>query len=137
MVFQAYYLVPEIEALDNVILAARIAGRVGDSERRRAKDLMSRVGLNDRLHSSPLDLSGGERQRVALARALMNRPDVILADEPTGNLDEQTGIGVIDLLLEICNAEETSLVLVTHNREFADRTDCRMLLKNGVLEEDI
>ena len=137
MVFQAYYLIPEIDALDNVILASHIAGRLGDSEKRRARELMARVGLTERLHSSPLNLSGGERQRVALARALMNRPDVILADEPTGNLDEQTGISVIDLLLEICSAEESSLVLVTHNRRFADRTDRGMILRNGVLEKNV
>ncbi len=137
MVFQAYYLIPEIDALDNVNLAARIAGGLGEEERARARELMTKVGLEDRLHSSTLNLSGGERQRVALARALMNRPDLILADEPTGNLDEQTGIGVMELLLEICDAEEASLVLVTHNRKFAERTNRRMHLRNGELEEAV
>ena len=111
MVFQAYYLIPEIDALANVLMAARLVGRVGPAERERAAALMQRVGLAERGHHLPAHLSGGERQRVAVARALMNRPAVLLADEPTGNLDERTGEEVIELLLGVGAEENAALVL--------------------------
>jgi predicted ABC-type transport system involved in lysophospholipase L1 biosynthesis ATPase subunit len=133
MVFQAYYLIPEIDASANVLMAARLVGRVGDAERERASTLLRRVGLGERGHHLPSQLSGGERQRVAVARALMNRPQVILADEPTGNLDERTGDEVISLLLEVCAEERTALVLVTHNPAHAARAARRFALHNGEL----
>ncbi len=105
MVFQAYYLIPEIDAFANVLMGARMVGGIGAKEKDRATALLRRVGLAERGHHLPAQLSGGERQRVAVARALMNRPQVILADEPTGNLDERTGDEVVALLLEVC-AEE-------------------------------
>lgn len=135
MVFQAYYLIPELDARQNVLMAARIAGRLDADTRERAEDLLRRVGLGDRAHHLPAHLSGGERQRVALARALVNRPRVILADEPTGNLDESTGNAVMDLLLDLCSQEKVALVLVTHNREHAARTARQTVLHLGTLHD--
>ena len=131
MVFQAYYLIPEIDAFANVLLGARVVGSVGPAERARAADLLKRVGLAERGHHLPSQLSGGERQRVAVARALMNRPPVLLADEPTGNLDERTGDEVIELLLKVCADEQAALVLVTHNPAHAAKTARQLLLHGG------
>jgi len=131
MVFQSYYLIPEIDALANVIMGARILGSIGSADRARAAALLKRVGLGERGHHLPSHLSGGERQRVAVARALMNRPKLILADEPTGNLDERTGDEVISLLLEVCAEEKTALVLVTHNPAHAKKTARQQFLHNG------
>jgi len=131
MVFQAYYLIPEIDALANVLMGARILGRVGAPERARAAALLKSVGLAARGHHLPAHLSGGERQRVAVARALMNRPSVVLADEPTGNLDEGTGNEVIHVLLGICAQEQAALVLVTHNPAHAAKTGRQLFLHEG------
>ncbi|HVT72125.1 MAG TPA: ABC transporter ATP-binding protein [Lacunisphaera sp.] len=133
MVFQAYYLIPELDALANVLMAARMIGGVGAVERARAAALLKQVGLAERAHHLPAHLSGGERQRVAVARALMNKPAIILADEPTGNLDERTGDEVINLLLQVCAEERTALVLVTHNPAHARKCARPLLLKNGVI----
>ncbi|HLS29153.1 MAG TPA: ABC transporter ATP-binding protein [Opitutales bacterium] len=133
MVFQSFYLIPELKALDNVLMTARIAGLPLGPARERARDLLTRVGLGERIDHLPTQLSGGEMQRVAVARALMNRPQVILADEPTGNLDEITAEGIMDLLLRICSEEKTSLVLVTHNRIHAERTSHQAELHLGLL----
>lgn len=131
LVFQSFYLIPEIDALDNVLFAARLLGKVGAAERERARDLLRRVGLAERASHVPAKLSGGERQRVAIARALMNRPKLILADEPTGNLDEGSGDAVIDLLLALCEEEGCALVLVTHNAAHASRCARRLFLREG------
>ncbi|MBN1404257.1 MAG: ABC transporter ATP-binding protein [Opitutales bacterium] len=131
MVFQAYYLVPELDSLGNVLLAARVAGIKPD--RARAESLLERVGLKERMSASPLTLSGGERQRVAVARALMNKPQLMLADEPTGNLDEKSGSVVMDMLMAVCAEEGASLVLVTHNRAFAARTGEQFVMHDGHL----
>jgi lipoprotein-releasing system ATP-binding protein len=131
MVFQSYYLIPEIDALANVLMSARILGRIGAPERARAAALLKRMGLGERGHHLPTHLSGGERQRVAVARALMNRPKLILADEPTGNLDERTGEEVIGLLLEVCAEEQAALVLVTHNPAHAKKTARQLFLQKG------
>ncbi|WP_069963526.1 ABC transporter ATP-binding protein [Lacunisphaera limnophila] len=133
MVFQAYYLIPEIDAFANVLMGARMVGRVGAAERDRATALLKRVGLGERGHHLPAQLSGGERQRVAVARALMNRPRVILADEPTGNLDERSGDEIVSLLLEVCAEEQAALVLVTHNPAHALRAGRKFTLHNGTL----
>lgn len=133
MVFQSFYLIPELNALENVVMAARLKGRAGAAERARAKDLLARVGLAERVDHLPTQLSGGERQRVAVARALMNRPKLILADEPTGNLDEHTGDAVIAMLLALCQETGTALVLVTHNPAHAARTGRALVLHDGVL----
>jgi predicted ABC-type transport system involved in lysophospholipase L1 biosynthesis ATPase subunit len=131
MVFQSYYLIPEIDALANVLMGARMLGSVGAAERARAAALLDRVGLAGRAAHVPAHLSGGERQRVAVARALMNHPQVILADEPTGNLDERTGDEVIDLLLGVCAEEQAALVLVTHNPAHAKKTARSLFLHEG------
>ncbi|SDR70465.1 ABC transporter ATP-binding protein [Opitutus sp. GAS368] len=131
MVFQSYYLIPELDAFANVLMAARLVGGAGATERARATTLLKRVGLAERSTHLPAQLSGGERQRVAVARALMNHPAVILADEPTGNLDERTGDEVIGLLLEVCAEEKAALVLVTHNPVHARKTARQLLLKDG------
>lgn len=134
MVFQAYYLLPELTAFDNVLLAARIAGVVNRAMKARAADLLAAVGLAERRHHVPAMLSGGERQRVALARALINRPALLLADEPTGNLDERTGEVVIDLLLRLTRETGAALVLVTHNPAHACRCDRQLHLHQGRFE---
>jgi lipoprotein-releasing system ATP-binding protein len=134
MVFQSFYLIPEIDALANVLMAARMIGVPGAAQRARAKDLIARVGLGERATHLPAQLSGGERQRVAVARALMNSPKLILADEPTGNLDEHTGDAVIELLLSICRETGTALVLVTHNVAYAKKTNRQLFLHEGVLK---
>ena len=134
LVFQAFYLVPELDALDNVLLSARLLGKIGPAERSRAAGLLARVGLAERASHIPAKLSGGERQRVAIARALMNRPRLILADEPTGNLDERSGDAVIDLLLSLCAEEGCALVLVTHNATHAARCARRLCLHNGTFQ---
>jgi lipoprotein-releasing system ATP-binding protein len=128
MVFQSFYLIPELDAAGNVLMAARMLGKIGPADRQRAQDLLARVGLAERAHHLPSQLSGGERQRVAVARALMNRPRVVLADEPTGNLDEITAEGVLNLLLEVSAEHNASLVLVTHNAAFAARTTAQAFL---------
>ena len=132
-VFQAYYLAPELNALENVLLGARIAGTVNGAMRARAVSLLERVGMGHRLKHGSTKLSGGERQRVAVARALINDPPLILADEPTGNLDESTGLAVMNLLLELVSEENKSLVLVTHNPKFAARTQRQLTLHTGEL----
>ncbi len=134
-VFQAYHLVPELNALENVLLAAKIAGTPPKIAQKNAENLLARVGLENRMKHLPTKLSGGECQRVAIARALINKPPLILADEPTGNLDEKSGNGIMNLLLEICREEKTALLLVTHNKEFAELADRKIFLKNGSLED--
>jgi len=136
LVFQSFYLIPELTAADNVLMPARILGKVGPDERKRAAELLARVGLADRAHHVPAHLSGGERQRVAVARALMNRPRVVLADEPTGNLDETTGEGVMSVLLEVCAEQQASLVIVTHNAVHAARTTEAAFLSRQHLRRD-
>jgi predicted ABC-type transport system involved in lysophospholipase L1 biosynthesis ATPase subunit len=133
MVFQSFYLIPELNARANVLMAARILGVPGAAERARADELLRRVGLAERATHLPSQLSGGERQRVAVARALMNSPKLILADEPTGNLDEHTGDAVIDLLLAVCRETGTALALVTHNAAHAQKTNRQLFLREGKL----
>ncbi len=120
LVFQAYHLLPELDALENVMLTLRI-GRVPTSEaRERATALLARVGLSERMQHRPAELSGGEQQRVSIARALVREPEILLADEPTGNLDTQTGNEIIGLLQEVCREQGTTLVIATHDDKVAD-----------------
>lgn len=134
-IFQDYYLAPELNVIENVLFGARIFGQVNQDVRERAEALLIRVGLKERIRHSSLKLSGGERQRVAVARALINDPPIVMADEPTGNLDESTGQAVMDLLLEIADESAKSLVLVTHNHEFAERTKRQLILHFGKLND--
>jgi lipoprotein-releasing system ATP-binding protein len=131
MVFQSFYLIPELDARQNVLMAARMLGAPGAAGRARADDLLRRVGLIERATHVPAQLSGGERQRVAVARALMNSPQLLLADEPTGNLDEHTGDAVIELLLQLCRDTGTALVLVTHNLAHAKKCQRNLFLHEG------
>ena len=135
-VFQSYCLLPELNALENVLFAARIAKKFGKGAVARAKEILERVGLKDRMAHMPSQMSGGERQRVAIARAILNSPKVIFADEPTGNLDENTGLEVMDMLLGLCSQENTALLLITHNPDFARRTSRSLVLKSGKIFED-
>lgn len=134
-VFQNYCLMSELTALENVELAARISGGYNSAAARRAKDLLEKVGLGGRAKYLPNKLSGGERQRVAIARAVLNRPKVLLADEPTGNLDEDTARSVMDMLLSLCRENDAALLLITHNPDFAKMTDREVVLtKGGILQ---
>ncbi len=135
-VFQSYHLLPEMDVLENVMLPAM--ARRGfllavPASRRRALDLLGAVGLKDRADHMPFELSGGEQQRVALARALMNDPEIVLADEPTGNLDMTTGGQILEILFELTRQRGHALVMVTHNEEIASRCDRVLLLKDGLL----
>lgn len=132
-VFQSYYLMPELNTLENVLIAKRILGRPKAEDYQKAQDLLIRVGLKERMNALSTTLSGGERQRVAIVRALINKPAIIVADEPTGNLDEHTAQQVMDVFLTLCKEESTSLILVTHNPQFAARTDKQLFLKCGEL----
>lgn len=129
-VFQNYGLLPEFTALENVMLPSIIAG---EPQRARAASLLERVGLGERLGHRPAELSGGEQQRVAIARCLVNSPQVVFADEPTGNLDGRTGGAVMDLLLELATEEKRALLVVTHDTELAARGDRQLHLKDGRL----
>jgi putative ABC transport system ATP-binding protein len=128
-VFQSFHLIPSLTALENVLVPMEIAGRRDAGPRARA--LLDEVGLADRGHHYPSQLSGGEQQRVAIARALSNQPKIILADEPTGNLDSTTGRQVIDLLLSINRTRGTTLIVVTHDPEIASMADARISLRDG------
>ena len=136
-VFQFFHLMPEMNVLDNVLLPARVrystlaylasAGRL----KRQAREICQRVGLGERLKHRPKELSGGERQRVALARALMNRPSILLADEPTGNLDSKTGGTILDLVESLNRTDGQTLLMVTHDRAIAARADRVLHLTDG------
>lgn len=134
MVFQAYYLIPELNALENVLMASRIAGKFSRKTKKRAETLLERVGLGERMKHLSGQLSGGECQRVAIARALLNEPSLLLADEPTGNLDEATGKSIMEILLKLCTEEKTSMILVTHNPDFAERTERGLFLSKGQMK---
>jgi len=136
-VFQSYQLVPTLTAEENVLLPAELSGFNGQS-RERAHALLERVGLADRIEHYPVQLSGGEQQRVALARAFMTRPPILMADEPTGNLDSANGRHVLDLLIELNREEKTTLVLVTHDRSLAEHADRILTLSDGrVLSDEL
>jgi len=130
-VFQFHYLMPELTALENVILPGRIGRRDEEECRERAEKLLTHVGLSNRMHHKPGELSGGEQQRVAVCRALMNKPEIILADEPTGNLDVKTAEGIHDVLWELCQKEGRTLIVVTHYEPLAKRADHVLTLNAG------
>jgi predicted ABC-type transport system involved in lysophospholipase L1 biosynthesis ATPase subunit len=131
-VFQSYMLLPELTALENVALPGMIGGK---PDRDRAAELLAKVGLGPRTGHLPSELSGGEQQRVAIARALANRPSMLFADEPTGNLDSKTGSGIIDLLLGLARENGTTLLAVTHDADLASRGDRVLHIRDGQLEE--
>jgi predicted ABC-type transport system involved in lysophospholipase L1 biosynthesis ATPase subunit len=129
-VFQGYFLLPELTALENVLLPAMIARRATRSD---AEESLAAVGLRDRMQHLPAELSGGEQQRVAIARSLTNNPDIIFADEPTGNLDSKTGDAIIDLLLNLSRERNKTLLVVTHDARLAARGDRQLHIADGVL----
>ena len=133
VVYQSYYLIPELTVIENVMMSVRLSKLSMIEYEERAMKLLEVMSMADKIKQIPAKLSGGERQRVAIARALVNRPAVILADEPTGNLDERTGAEVMDLLLGTCSEEDASLILVTHNPLFAKATKETSTLKDGKL----
>ena len=128
-VFQTFRLLPTLTAIENVMVPAELRGAAG--ARSQARELLDRVGLGDRLDHYPSQLSGGEQQRVALARAFINTPRILFADEPTGNLDEETAATIEDLLFDLNATSGTTLVLVTHDLELADRTQRQLRLRGG------
>lgn len=135
-VFQSFQLIPTLTAEENVLLPAELAG-AGPEAAGRARELLDRVGLSDRLDHYPVQLSGGEQQRVALARAFITRPPILLADEPTGNLDGATGQHVLELLLELNRVEGATLILVTHDSSLAAHADRIITLRDGLVVSDV
>ena len=133
-IFQSHLLLDDFNALENVCIPALIKGMRAQQARRRAVELLVRVGLEDRLSHSPLKLSGGERQRIAICRALMNNPPIIIADEPTGSLDEESSQQVADILFELVEEEHKAMLLVTHDRQTAQRCASMYLLQNRSLQ---
>jgi len=137
-VFQGFNLIPSLSALENTLLptffdkATPVAAR-----HRRAVGLLAQVGLGDRMHHRPSELSGGEQQRVAMARALVNEPSILLADEPTGNLDVETGAAILELLLDMSRAHATTLVVVTHDPDIAAKADTIIEMKDGRIQHDV
>ena len=134
-VYQAHHLLPEFSALENVIVPQRIAGKSRDEARAEAVRLLTQVGLAGRLEHRPSQLSGGEQQRVAMARALANQPRLLLADEPTGNLDPRTAQGVFDVLIHLVRSEGVAALIATHNPDLAARMDRALVLHEGRLIE--
>jgi putative ABC transport system ATP-binding protein len=135
-VFQSYQLIPTLTALENVLLPYELNAESRESGLGRARELLVSVGLGDRMDHYPVQLSGGEQQRVALARAFILRPPIVLADEPTGNLDTTNGAHVLELLLNLNRSEGTTLVLVTHDPVLAGYADRRIVLRDGLVIAD-
>ena len=134
-VFQSYHLIPTLTAEENVMLPLELSG-VSNNGAQRARELLESVGLLDRRDHYPVQLSGGEQQRVALARAFVGRPPILLADEPTGNLDTSNGRVVLDLLMTLNRREGTTLVLVTHDQQISEQADRRITLRDGRVVAD-
>lgn len=135
-VFQTFQLVPTLTALENVMVPLELRGDATKEVRERAQELLESVGLGDRTHHYPTQLSGGEQQRVAIARAFINQPKILFADEPTGNLDTETGEYIEDLIFDLNEKQGTTLVLVTHDLELAKKCNRIIKLKNGQVSED-
>jgi predicted ABC-type transport system involved in lysophospholipase L1 biosynthesis ATPase subunit len=135
-VFQSYHLLPELDALENVCLPARIARTPAAQAAARGRELLARVGLADRLDHHPGELSGGEQQRVAIARALINAPELLLADEPTGNLDSHSGAEIVELLKTLCAAAPMTLIIATHDARVAAQARRVIELIDGRMVED-
>lgn len=135
-VFQTFQLIPTLTAIENVMVPLELRGESTKHVRQRAKDLLIEVGLGDRTHHYPTQLSGGEQQRVAIARAFINQPKILFADEPTGNLDTETGEHIEDLIFDLNKSQQTTLVLVTHDPELAQKCDRIIRIKNGKIDSD-
>lgn len=135
-VFQTFNLLPRMTALDNVALPMVYAGKSASDRNNRASEVLTQVGLDDRMDHQPNQLSGGQRQRVAVARALVNNPSIILADEPTGNLDTKTSIEIMGLFDEI-HAQGNTVILVTHEEDIAEHAHRIIRLRDGIIEKDI
>ena len=129
-IFQFHHLLPEFTAIENVMIASMISGQ---PDKVKAEELLTEVGLKDRINHKPSELSGGEAQRVAIARALINSPKLILADEPTGNLDTENAASIIDLIFSLREKYKQTFVIVTHNEEFAKNCDTIVSLKDGIV----
>ena len=134
-VFQSFQLLPNLTALENVMLPMEILNQGNATAQ--AEDILSRVGLKDRIEHYPKQLSGGEQQRVALARSFVTQPDILFADEPTGNLDQVTGANIADLLFELNQEKQSTLVLVTHDPDLADRCERKFRMQSGQLSEQM
>ena len=132
-IFQNYYLMPELTALENVMVPAMISGQ---DAAEKAKESLERVGLAKRIDHLPAELSGGEQQRVAIARALVNSPQIIFADEPTGNLDSRNGKQVMEMLLALSSEDGATLVVVTHDEALAEDGDRKLVIKDGMISKD-
>ncbi len=132
-IFQSHTLIPELNAYENVLMARHLLHPIQREDHTIVQNLLENVGMSHRIKHLPSQLSGGERQRIAIARALANAPKLIVADEPTGNLDETTGQRIIDTLLDLCRQRKTALILVTHNHTFASQTQQQFFLTKGVL----
>lgn len=135
-VFQTFQLVPTLTAIENVMVPLELRGEATDEVKDYATELLNDVGLGDRLHHYPTQLSGGEQQRVAIARAFINKPKILFADEPTGNLDAETGSTIEDLIFDLNRANGTTLILVTHDLELANKCQRIIRLKNGKIFKD-
>lgn len=133
-VYQFHHLLPEFSALENIVLPQMIAGRSRREAAGRARDLLDRIGLAERASHRPARLSGGEQQRVAIGRALANRPKVLIADEPTGNLDPQTALSVFEMLLAAVRDHGVAALIATHNMDLAARMDRRLTLRDGAVQ---
>ena len=133
-IFQNFHLIPTLTALENVVLSAELNNTPGASKK--ANDLLGTVGLGDRLHHYPAQLSGGEQQRLSLARAFINEPDIILADEPTGNLDSKNSDRIIELILDLHRMKQATIILVTHELHVAERSERILTLADGQIISD-
>ena len=134
-VFQSFHLLAKNSALDNVLLPLKYAGKNSNESLIRAKEVLGQVGLSDRINHGPSELSGGQQQRVAIARALVNKPSILFADEPTGNLDSQTGNYVMDLFKEL-NQQGQTIIVITHEDNIANKSDRIINIKDGLIESD-
>lgn len=135
-IFQAHMLLPEFTALENVLIPLRVGNTLTPDSVARAKDLLTRIGLGDRMAHRPGQLSGGQNQRVAIARALVNNPKIVFADEPTGALDSQTSVAVYELMREIHKSNQVTFVIVTHEQALSQKTDRIISLLDGEIQED-